>query len=254
MKKRFKKYRSAFENLGLLNLLRYLLHKKIRISRRLPFLLGSRYAAFSLICRPGTTDIDVFKHIYFLREYACLDDITHADLIIDCGANAGFSTAYFLTRFPHAHVVAIEPDSGNFQALQNNLRPYADRYTAIQAAVWSKSTGLTFTPFGDGREWARSVREVRPGESPEVIATDISTILSNSGFKRISILKIDIEGSEANVFAAGYESWLDRVDNIVIELHGEECTAIYRRAVDALGYRSVPFGGLTVSKLPIVSS
>jgi FkbM family methyltransferase len=248
MLKKIRKYKQGIDNLGLWNFVRYLWRQKLKIQGSRAFFIGSHFARFPLRCRPNTSAIDVFKHIYIRREYECLDDVSTDGLIVDCGANAGFSTTYFINRFPKARVIAVEPDPGNYDALLENLRPYAGRFTALKSAIWSKSVGLTFAPFGDGREWARSVREVQPGETPVVNAIDIATILKDSGAERISILKVDIEGAEAQVFAENYESWLDKVDNLVIELHGEACTAIYRRAVDYFGFQSVPCGGLTVSK------
>ena len=77
------------------------------------------------------------------------------------------------------------------------------------------------TPYRDGREWTVQVRECKPGEEAEMQATDVGTLLKESGLDRISILKIDIEGAEAVVFAHNYEYWLQYVDNMVIELHDD---------------------------------
>ena len=68
----------------------------------------SRYAAFPLVCRRGTSDLEVFGQIFSHREYRCLDSVRDAGLIIDCGANVGFSSAYFLTRYPTAEVIAVD--------------------------------------------------------------------------------------------------------------------------------------------------
>jgi hypothetical protein len=48
-------------------------------------------------------------------------------------------------------------------------------------------------------------------------------------------LKIDIEGAEAQVFGRPCD-WLDKVDNLVIELHGEKCERIFRRAIEGRGF------------------
>lgn len=199
----------------------------------------SRYAAFPLVCRRGTSDLDVFGQIFSHREYRCLDSVRDAGLIIDCGANVGFSSAYFLTQYPTAEVIAVEPDSGNFAALQRNLAPYGSRAKPLRAGIWWRSAGLMVTDSayaGDGREWARGVREATGGETPEVHAVDIGTLFDKSGHDRISILKIDIEGSEEAVFAAPCP-WLERVDNLVIELHGPSCETSFRRALDGHGFK-----------------
>jgi hypothetical protein len=65
---------------------------------------------------------------------------------------------------------------------------------------------------------------------------DIGTILDRSGFERISILKMDIEGAERLVFESNYERWLSRVDNIVIDLEDAECERVFQRAIASEGF------------------
>jgi hypothetical protein len=116
--------------------------------------------------------------------------------------------------------------------------------------VWSHPTSLTFVSENgaDGLEWARRMRPCDPLEDGQLLSTDIDTILRNSGFERISILKIDVEGAEAEIFASNYESWLDRVDNLVIELHGDSCSQPFYRAVGALPFAVSACDELTVCK------
>jgi len=215
-----------------------------------PYILLSKDARFPLKCRPNTSDINVFDQIFVGREYRCLDDVAGAGLIIDCGANVGYSSAYFLSRFKTAHIIAIEPDPQNFSILKENLLPYGDRYKAICSAVWSHPAALVLSevPFGDGREWSRTVRVAREGEKPAMTAIDIGTLLADSGYERISILKIDIEGAESVVFASNYEGWIDRVDNLVIELHSDECRSIFMKAIEGRGFILSQTDELTVCK------
>jgi FkbM family methyltransferase len=199
-----------------------------------PYFLRSRYAEFPLKCRPNTSDIDVFRQIFLTREYRCLDEVRDAaGLIIDCGANVGYSSAYFLSRFPKSYLIAIEPDPGNFSLLETNLAPYENRYRAICSAVWSHPVGLLLSevPFRNGMEWARTVREARDGEKATMTSIDIGTLLKTSGYDRISILKVDIEGAESIVFSSNYETWIGKIDNLVIELHNAECRSIFRKAI-----------------------
>lgn len=189
-----------------------------------PFILRSKYAAHPLRCRPRSSDIDVFRQIFIDREYSCLDDLKNVSTIVDCGAYAGFSGAYFLTRFPSSTVIAIEPDPDNFAAMVANLTPYGSRLRTIQAAVWSSSSSklvISSEPYRDGREWARQVRESSTGEGMPVRAITIQEIIKKYNIDRISILKVDIEGSEARMFSHECEVWLDKVDTIVIELHDD---------------------------------
>lgn len=184
------------------------------------YTLISKNSQYPLICRPKTSDRGIFDQIFVEREYSCFDDLSNVDLIIDCGANVGYSSAYFLTRFPKCIVICIESDRSNFKILEENLTPYKDRVKLISTGIWSHSTGLKIleTSYG-GEACAVQVRECKPGEVPEMQATDVGTLLKESGLNKISILKMDVEGAEAVVFAKNYESWIPYVDNIAIELH-----------------------------------
>jgi FkbM family methyltransferase len=186
-------------------------------------LMMSENARFPLLCRPNTSDELVFNQIFSDREYSCLDDLSDVGLVIDCGANVGYSAAYFLTRFPNCTVICVEPDPSNFRALEKNLLPYKERVKLIRSGIWSHSTGLKIMeePYNDGLEWSVQVRESKSDEIPEMQAIDLGTLLRESGNDTISILKMDIEGAEAVVFEKNYESWLSSVENMVIELHDD---------------------------------
>jgi FkbM family methyltransferase len=202
----------------------------------------------TLFCRAGTSDRNVFNQIFVEREYRCVDDVTDADLIIDCGANVGYSAAYFLARHPRAHLIAIEPDAGNFSVLERNLARWSDRTTLINSGVWSATTGLVMSEIrsGDGREWSYTVRPNGPHEKPTMSAVDIGGLLAQSGRGRISILKIDIEGAEREVFSANYGAWIDSVDHLVIELHGDDCKAALTSALNGRDVRLSTCDELTV--------
>ncbi|WP_017654007.1 FkbM family methyltransferase [Fortiea contorta] len=188
-----------------------------------PYTLMSKNAKYPLMCRPDTSDKNVFEQIFIETEYSCLDNLSDVDLVIDCGANVGYSSAYFLTRFPKCKVICVEPDLSNFTLLEKNLAPYKERVKLIRSGIWSHTADLKIleTPYRDGREWTVQVRECNQGEVPEMRATDVGTLLKESGQNRISILKMDVEGAEAVVFSKNYESWLSCVDNMVIELHDD---------------------------------
>lgn len=250
--------RNYGEQIDALGLTRWVAFKVQRLrSRRSPagqqFTVKTPLAVHPLDFRAKTSDTNVFSQIFLHREYRCLDDLENVGLIIDCGANVGYSTAYLLTRFPDSHVIAIEPESSNFALLQQNVAPYGNRCTTIEAGVWSSAVGLVVSQgrtFG-GAEWAFTVRPAEDGEQPMVHAVDLGSVLHDSGYDRISILKVDIEGSEDEVFRANVDPWLDKVDNIVIELHGETCRSVVMNAISGLGFELSQSEELTVCKRPV---
>jgi FkbM family methyltransferase len=219
-------------------------------------LLASRFSKHMLLCRRQTSDMESFRQIFIEREYACLDDQKDVRLIVDCGAYVGYSSAYFLSRFPNSNVIAIEPDSHNFSILRQNLSAFGSRVKLLQAAVWSHPAALVFseTKYGDGEAWSRHVRECNIGESPSIGAIDISQILEQEKRERISILKVDIEGAEGVVFqkGGGVEKWIDKVDVIAIELHDDSdfgpCSDIFLNAISEEGFEISRSGELTICK------
>jgi FkbM family methyltransferase len=192
-------------------------------------------AKFPVWVRPHTSDIYVFDQIFARREYRCLDHISGADFIVDCGANVGYSAVYFLTRFPTASIVAVEPDTANFQALRRNTEPYGARCEIRNCAVWSSATELVMSEVqsGAGDEWGRMVREARPGETATLTAVDLESLIGN---RRCSILKMDIEGTEEIIFA-DRPTWLSRVDSLVIEIHSQRGERIVRDVLAGAGFK-----------------
>jgi FkbM family methyltransferase len=204
-----------------------------------------------LYFRAGTTDLKVFYQNIIADEYRCLANVNDARLIIDCGANVGYAASHFLSTHPRAFLIAIEPDDGNFAMLSRNLAPYKSRCKLVHSGVWSKETGLVISEAPGGRrrgEWAVKVREAREGETPTMKAVEIGSLLERSGHGRISILKIDIEGAEEVVFAER-PAWIDRVDNLVIELHSDECARVFKRAIAGIGFHESRCDELHVFKL-----
>lgn len=197
-----------------------------------------------LFIRPGTTDADVYFQVLIEKQY---DIVTYSDprIIVDCGANVGYTSAYFLSRFPAAHVIAIEPLAENAALCRRNLAPYGDRVKVIEAAIWSSSKKLKLD-FSRGNEWGAQVRSSDRDETGDVAAIDIPSL----NLHAIDILKIDIEGSEAELFSKGVEKWLPSVNSIVIELHGPECDKAFFSALSGYDYEWRQQGELSlVSKL-----
>jgi FkbM family methyltransferase len=228
------------------------LRETLRLTRG-QYEMKTRNAQFPVLCRSQSSDLNVFSQIFVHREYRCLDDLTNVGVVIDCGANVGYSSAYFLSRFPGSTVIAIEPDAENFDALEKNLAPYGDRVRAVRSGVWSDTVGLVMNEatFRDGREWTRRVRPALPGEVADMEAVDLRSLIDTCDGKRISILKVDIEGAEYEVFASpGWRSWIDRVDRLVIEVHTEDAYRVTMAALEEAGFETSWSDELIVGRRP----
>jgi FkbM family methyltransferase len=183
------------------------------------------------------SDPAVYNAVIRQESYKLFPIGTPLDLVIDCGANIGLSAIYFLSHYQVKRLMAVEPHPDNARLTRQNLATYGDRIQVLEAGIWSHTTGLRISEevHLDGREWSHMVRECAPGETATLQAVDINSLLTQSGAERISLLKIDIERSEQVVFGSNYETWLPKVDAIVIELHDEKCKSVFDAAIRSSG-------------------
>ncbi|MEI2580245.1 FkbM family methyltransferase [Scytonema sp. PRP1] len=196
--------------------------------------------------RYGSSDPAIFYQIFIFREYSCIDDLTEAKIIIDAGANVGYSSIYFLKKYPNAQIIAVEPDHENFNICQKNLSGYKERVSVIQSGIWSHRTALKVCNEDSREKCSIQVKECQEGESPDIYAIDIDTLLKKYNLTTIDLLKIDIEGSESVIFSKNYQNWLEKVKNIVIELHGTECEQEFFKALSVYDYDLSTYGELTI--------
>lgn len=166
--------------------------------------------------RPNTSDIQTFEQIFVSNEYEVRFNI-RAKLIIDGGANVGYTTLYFANKFPEAVIIAVEPEASNAEMLRKNAASYPN-VKILEAAIWNKRSMLSIANPRDDK-WAFRVTECDT-EERSVIAVTIEDIVQSSGHSTIDILKLDIEGAEKEVFSECGD-WLDQVRVLMIEMHDD---------------------------------
>lgn len=185
-------------------------------------LLHPRNSTFPLKLRGNTSDSLVFKQIFIDSEYEPLSGMEGVEVVLDCGANVGYSAAWFLSNFSNCEVIAVEPEESNFQALKENLKPFGSRVKVLNAAIWSKNTKLQLTrsDMSGFHEWAWQVTDSVEKNARWIPAMSVPYLIKKYGINRVSILKMDIEGAEAVVFSEPTaKQWIENVDSIAIELH-----------------------------------
>jgi FkbM family methyltransferase len=184
----------------------------------------------------GSSDEFVFDEIFVRHEYRPVcERLRRHQVILDLGANVGYASAFFASRFPDARIIAVEPDPANFELCCKNLEPYGRRITTLKGAVWSSCSKLALShELGDG--WATQVVAAKNDAIGDVEGWDLPALLDICRIDAVDLLKIDIEGSEADVFCAGSTAWLSRIRNICIELHDARCREVFFRALDGFDY------------------
>jgi len=176
-----------------------------------------------------SSDAVALYEVLVTQEYALTTLLHSPAFIVDGGANVGMASLYFLNQYPTARVIAVEPDAANLELCRMNLAPYGNRVTLIHGAIW-KSEGRLTLETGQ-QEWVSRVRE---DESGSIEAFTMQSLIAR-GDGKVDLLKLDIEGSEREVFGPDAQEWLPSVQNIAIELHGEDHKARFFAAL--MGYR-----------------
>jgi FkbM family methyltransferase len=197
-----------------------------------------------------SSDMDVFHQVFRCDEYSTLRDLRNVSIVLDLGANVGFSSAYFLSCFPESRVVAVEPDELNLAVCRINLMAYGDRVLLLHGAAWSERMRLRLSKgsFGDGREWATQVSNPSDGSVGDVQAWDVGSLIEMAGGAEVDLLKVDIERAELAVFGDTAKRWLPRIRNICIELHGRDCQEAFFRALADFDYELEFSGELTICR------
>jgi FkbM family methyltransferase len=169
----------------------------------------------SVRLRLRTSDVSVAGKILLEREYD-LPLRAEPAVVLDVGAYIGISTLWFAARYPGARVIALEPDPANATILRQNVRGI-DRVDVLGEALWCADEPVQLA-VREGAHWATRVESAHGGR-PTVPGTTITTLLERLGLSEIDLLKLDVEGSEVEIFGADAERWLPRVRAIAVEVH-----------------------------------
>lgn len=136
-------------------------------------------------------------------------------LIVDCGANIGLATLWFANRFPEATIYSVEPEDENFVMLERNSAAYGERIVPIKGAVRSKKEWVRITNPNAGS----AVFQVGITDDMEsgIEGFTIDEICRQAGVDMPFIVKIDIEGGQANLFSDN-TNWVPNAHLISLEL------------------------------------
>ena len=183
-----------------------------------------------LWARADSTDLAIFVQIYRQQDYnialwppyqehvdaqyQSILSATKVPLIIDGGANAGYSPIWFALKYPQARVLAIEPDPENFAVLKRNVAPFHN-ITAVEAALWNERAIVSVL---DSNDWAWGRRFDVTAAGPGIPTVTVRELLDSDLDYAPFIVKIDIEGAETKLLRSNNE-WMDDFPLVIFEPH-----------------------------------
>ena len=168
-----------------------------------------------IFLRRHTSDFVVFEEMFIDQQYRTNIPKSAVKTIIDAGANIGLSALYLLRKFPSATIICLEPEDTNFELLQQNLRNYQNA-VLLKKGLWHSKQYLSFINT-QAEKWAFEIKAATAGEH-DIAGVSINDLMIEYHLENIDLLKMDIEGSEKEVFEQNTE-WTDKVTYIIVEIH-----------------------------------
>jgi len=182
------------------------------------------------ICvRPGSDDVETAIQNIVRGEWGRFREPRSPTWIVDAGAYIGDTAAYFLSRFPEARLVALEPNAESYALAARNLAAYGARAVLLREGLWSSEGSLASS--------GRSTSAFLGVEGETVAVTTVDALLRRFEIPRIDILKLDVEGSEAAILGDEAHEWLSRVDLLLLEPHGADGESRVRATLRRAGFR-----------------
>ena len=170
-------------------------------------------------------DQSVFNEIFKFDEYrAAKEAIKNAkDPIVDVGAHAGFFTMYCRALNGRVKIFAIEPEAENLRLLKQHLKENRISGVKVVAGVLAEVSGKRRLLLSADSHNHQLLSEADSNEnSIPVKSFAFSDFCRQNKIKKVSLLKIDIEGGEYEVFAGMSAPDLSMVNFVILEYHGSK--------------------------------
>lgn len=185
------------------------------------------------------SDLVVLRECFVEDQYAVPRD-HEPSIILDVGANSGFSVLHFRTAHPTAQIFAVEPDPHAFAKLEANTAGWPGivlRRCAVgesdgrrpfycSAESWTSS----LVPLADW-DVASDVLPIDP-RAQEVDVRTLSSLLEDLGINRVDVLKLDVEGAEWELLED--LAAMRNLSVVLAELHWDVAAAPERAPVETI--------------------
>ena len=205
-----------------------------------------------------SSDFEIFNQVFLFKEYLPVVKAYNSNFniksdmtfnIIDAGSNIGLTTLFFLDYFQNASIICIEPEIENFKILEFNLDSLKNREVIkINGALWSSNCKIKIVNDFRNKSSA-SFRVQESNQKNDIAAYSISQLMADYNFEVLDILKIDIEGSEKQLFTHPTSNleFLKLTKCIAIEIHDEfDCREEICNILLDFGFVLFPEGELTI--------
>ncbi len=184
--------------------------------------------------RKNTFDEFVYKEIFINKQYYIPKEkpsrlieyfekykIGEPKVIVDIGANIGLSCLYFHSLYPNSEIYAVEPEIDNFEMLKLNTKNL--KIHNYNMAIWRENEQAYIqdkSEFMTKKGKLNTARyTINANSGRKISSTTMLNFFKECNLDFVDILKVDIQGSEIEVFDEQSYEWLKKVRILFVEQH-----------------------------------
>lgn len=164
------------------------------------------------------TDLKVINYVF--KDATSLPRFTNPGIIVDLGSNIGMSIKHYRYHYPNSHIYGVEMDNDNFLLLDRNVARMENVHILNLGVAQNSDIRFYSKSESDSHHLVDNMELNTLKNLTEVRCISINDLVKESGLKRICFMKIDIEGTETELFKGNLE-WLQITSEIFLEIHTE---------------------------------
>jgi FkbM family methyltransferase len=169
-------------------------------------------------------DLIGFKEIFWENEYLAPFDISEIKTIVDCGANKGRASLFFMMNANVERVLLVEANPYLKESIEETLFSLSKKVeiNINNSCVTGKSSqNISFAVSEDTRNSHISQSKDSQNKNLNIKSISLRDLLKKYNFTgSIDLLKMDIEGSEFDVLENDLEIF-KRFKYLCMEIHGK---------------------------------
>ena len=143
--------------------------------------------------------------------------------VVDIGANAGYFTLFAVSCFADSRVFSFEPVPVNYAQLERHRNLNSSRRIKCFPKAVAGQAGEINLSFDSSDSFTTSAtifkQDVQQTESIKVPCLTLWQIMDENGINKCDLLKMDCEGAEYDILYNCPPDYLQRIDQIAMEVH-----------------------------------